>query len=75
MTKIIECDTEKDRLEKACKNDQIQQKQMQLHKLVSMIQDFRAEVDAEQNDQKDEAEEENKDDGDVEMKSDIELMN
>ena len=37
LNKIEVCKTEQDRLEMACRNEQIQQKQMQLHKLVSMI--------------------------------------
>ena len=47
IQKIKECETERDRLEKACKNEVILQKQLQLHKLVSMIQDFRAEASME----------------------------
>ena len=75
MKKIKECEVERDRLEKACKNEFILQKQLQLHKLVSMIQDFRAESSLENVEAKALL-----GDGDEEMngeeeRSDIEMMN
>ena len=74
IEKIEACQSEHEKLDRACQNEAIHQKQMQLHKLVSMIQDFRAEVSAEPTDFN-LLEASNKDDEGKEVKGDIEMLN